>query len=401
FSPQGDESSKRWKGLPGRDLLDPPYKIHNVQGPLSQKTINTDLKHHNGLTQFDTHNLYGSMMSVASRDAMQARRPDKRPLVITRATFAGAGSHVSHWLGDNNSDWPHYLWTIRGMLQFASIFQVSMVGSDVCGFGSNTTEELCARWAMLGAFQPFYRNHNAEGNIPQEFYNWKSVTKAAKKAIDIRYRLLDYFYTALMQQSKDGTPAVSPMLYLYPNDPKTFDLDLQYFYGPSLLVAPVTEEGARSVDVYLPDDVFYDFYTHEPFTTGGKTIKKSNQGLTDIPLFLRGGVIVPMRIKSAMTTTDLRKQDFELVIPVGKDGKAEGWLYLDDGESLHPTQSSWIHLKYASGTVRATGQFGYRSDLKIRKVTVMEGSHQGGSAHSSSRSRSANQPLSGEFSIRV
>ncbi|KAF8267580.1 alpha-glucosidase [Lactarius quietus] len=351
----------------GEDLLNPPYAIDNAAGSLSNRTASSDSVHANGLVEYDTHNLYGTMVSVATHDAMLARRPGLRTFVITRSTFVGAGHKVGKWLGDNLSTWDHYRISIAGMLGMASIFQVPMVGSDICGFGHSTSVLLCARWAMLGAFYPFMRNHNSETSIPQEFYRWPLVTQAARNALDIRYRLLDYFYTAFHQASVDGSPVLNPLWFKYPQDTSTYGIDLQFFFGDSILVSPVTDENATSVSIYLPQDRFYDFATYAPVEGTGQYVTLENISFTEIPLYIRGGAVLPLRAAGAMTTTELRAQDFQFVVAPGTDGTATGALYVDDGVSITQNKTTCAEMKYAKGRLSVSGSF----DIDVDVASVL------------------------------
>ncbi|KAJ6469014.1 alpha-glucosidase [Mycena vitilis] len=362
---------RRWSR---RDnLLVPQYSINNAApgGNLSSKTAYTDTVHANNLTEYNTHNLYGTMMSVATHNAMAARRPGQRTLVITRSTFAGAGKHVGKWLGDNFSTWDHYRRSIAGMLGMATVYQVPMVGADICGYAENTTDLLCARWAMLGAFYPFMRNHNADTSISQEFYRWPVTTEAAKNVLDIRYRLLDYFYTAFHEANLQGSPVVSPMWFKYPKDAATYPIDLQWFFGDSILVSPVTQENSTSVSIYLPKDIFYDFLTLAPIHGTGSQVQLTNISFTEIPVYIKGGAVLPLRANSTMTTSELRETDFEFVVAPATDGTASGQLYIDDGVSVTPSSATEVSMKFELGTLAVTGSFGFQTGVKTARVRFL------------------------------
>jgi alpha-glucosidase len=240
----------------------------------------------------------------------------------------------------------------------------------VCGFIDNTTETLCARWAILGAFSPFYRNHNDIASIPQEFYRWPNVARAAKAAIEIRYKLLDYLYTAFHKNHVDGTPVVQPLFFSYPQDSNTFGIEHQFFFGDAVMVCPVLEEG-NEVEIYLADDIYYELVKRRAVYGPGEKMWVRQVEIDEIPLLIRGGKIIPMRVESAMTTTELRKKDFEIVVAPGIDGTASGTLYVDDGVSLE--QDSTLEASYLfDGTklsVSSTGH--YNTGVQYAKIAIL------------------------------
>ena len=213
--------------------------------------------------------------------------------------------------------------------------------------------------------------HNELGNINQEFYLWPTVTKAAQNAIDMRYRLLDYFYTAFHQQHIEGTPVVSPLWFKYPSDPNTFPIDLQFLFGDSILVSPVTQENATSVTIYLPNDIFYDFLTFQPVHGAGSNITLDNVNFTSIPVHIRGGVVLPLRIEGAMTTKALRSNDFELIVAPGLDGTATGSLYVDDGVSISPASSTTVTMNFSDAKLTVNGTFDYATGVKVAQVRFL------------------------------
>ncbi|KAI9167892.1 glycoside hydrolase family [Paramyrothecium foliicola] len=358
------------KGLPNRDLFQPKYRINNFRGDLSAGTIWTNITNHDGTSQYDTHQMYGLSMAKATYRSMVARRPNERPFVLTRSTFLTSGRYAAHWFGDTASTWDDYRLLIGQTLGFTTVHNMPMVGSDVCGFNWPAQELMCARWATLSSFLPFMRNHADISAPVQEFYQWESVTKAAQKGLNARYRLLDYFYTALYRSSSTGSPSINPLFFLYPEDENTWGIDLQFLFGDSILVCPVTDDESQTVTFYLPDDIFYDFWTHEQVVGQAAPMTLTDISWSDIPVYIRGGTIIPERSEVANTTDTLREKDFTLIVAPGKDGKAQGSLYLDDGASIEGSSSD-IQFSWDGSTLGAKGAFGYTSNLSVATIVVL------------------------------
>lgn len=79
-----------------------------------------------------------------------------------------------------------------------------------------------------------------------------------------------------------------------------------------------------------------------------------------------------MRVRSANTTTEVRKENFEVIIAPTANGTASGSLYLDDGDSLVQAMTSDIHFTYsANGVFSMTGSFNYDPGVVIESITVL------------------------------
>lgn len=102
-----------------RNVNYPPYAINNVQGDLAVHAVSPNATHSDGTQEYDVHNLFGYQILNATYQALLAAIPEKRPFIIGRSTFAGAGKWAGHWGGDNTSLFAYMFFSIPQALNFA------------------------------------------------------------------------------------------------------------------------------------------------------------------------------------------------------------------------------------------------------------------------------------------
>lgn len=279
-----------------------------------------------GAKHLEAHNLYGMLMGRASREALEKARPDKRPFNITRAAHAGAQRYASTWTGDNASTWDQLRLSISMCLN-SGLAGMSFNGPDVGGFYGNCEPELYARWMQLGAMLPFFRVHTSVNTSPQEPWAFgQPYEDIARKAIEMRYRLLPYFYSTFAQCAQHGWPILRPLFLLDPSDPELRKVEDAFLVGESLLVAPVLNKGQTEREFYLPHGRWYDYYTGKAYA-GGKKVQLAAP-LDHLPILVPAGHVIPL-YPLQQYTGQTAISELQLKI---YHGDGEITLYEDEGE---------------------------------------------------------------------
>ncbi|XP_051905568.1 lysosomal alpha-glucosidase isoform X2 [Hippocampus zosterae] len=334
------------EGCPDTELESPPYTPRVVGGRLSAFTLCMSAQQ-NVSTHYNLHNMYGLTEAFATNRALVKAR-GKRPFVLSRSSFPSIGRYSGLWTGDVRSNWEQLGYSIPSVLKF-SLFGVPLVGADICGFGGDTTEELCVRWMQLGAFYPFMRNHNDRPYAPQEPFVFGQKAQAAmRSALNLRYSLLPFLYTLFHHAHTSGDTVARPLFMEFPTDPQCQIIDRQFLWGSSLLISPVLKEGAVEVAAYLPPGIWYNLHSGQPSYSTGEYLLLSAP-LDTINVHLREGHIVPQQ-EPALTTTVSRTNPFLLTVALSAEGSARGDLFWDDGDSIGSFENgSYCYVTFTAG----------------------------------------------------
>lgn len=207
------------------------------------------------------HNAYGSLMVQATREGLLRLQPHHRPLVISRAGYAGIQRHALLWTGDNLSTWEHFF-TSMAQLQNLGLSGVGWVGVDVGGFYFHSNGELLTRWTEFGIFQPFCRNHSEKQTRHQEPWVFgEPYETICRTMLQLRQRLIPYLYTLFEECHRTGAPLLRPLFWAYPEDAATYTLEDEFLCGDALLVAPITRPGAEYRHVYIPQGEWFHYWS--------------------------------------------------------------------------------------------------------------------------------------------
>ncbi|XP_038011667.1 maltase-glucoamylase, intestinal-like [Motacilla alba alba] len=362
-------------GCADTEINNPPYTPSISDRSLAEKTLCPDSKTYLG-DHYNTHSLFGWSQTEPTFNAVQ-QATGKRAFVLSRSTFVGSGKYGAHWLGDNFSQWKDLRRSVVGILEF-NLFGIPYIGADICGFNYNTTYELCLRWMQLGSFYPFSRNHNAEGNMEQDPAVFgDAFAKISRATLRIRYSLLPYLYTLFYESHVHGGTVVRSLMHEFTSDQETHGIDTAFLWGSAFMIAPVLEEGARSVTVYFPEAQWFDYYTGLKVPSAWKkSYVTVSAPLNKIPLYIRGGYILPQQAP-ATTTTESRLNPFGLIIALDEQGQASGSLFWDDGDSIDTIENeNYFLAKYtfSKGSLKTEiVKDGYRGAdaLKYNKITIL------------------------------
>ncbi len=291
--------------------------------------------------------LQSLLMSRASQSAQLQHRPDKRPFLLSRSGCPGIQRYAQTWSGDNVTSWKTLRYNIPMGLGL-SLSGAPNTGHDVGGFaGPRPSEELFVRWVQNGIFHPRFTIHswNEDGSV-NEPWMYPRAIPLIRAAIEFRYRLMPYLYTLFFEAARTGEPMIRPLVYHFWDDPACRTESFDFMLGPSLLVASVLEEGARTRRVYLPrGDMWCNYYTGE-WHTGGQTIT-AQAPLERIPLFVRAGGVIPMGkvMRHVGEEPDDLRQAY--VFPHPETGTGSFSLIEDDGLSLEYQEGAYTEMQLA------------------------------------------------------
>ena len=282
--------------------------------------IPEDTHFFNGKTGKEMHNVYSSLYASLVYDFMKERRSEP-PICLIRSGWTGLHRYPICWAGDPQVTWEAMREVLRGGLSLA-LTGVAFWSHDIGGTAPVVPDaRLYVRWMQFGMFTSHTRCH---GTYPKEPWHFGALAEETFRKFDrLRYSLIPYIYSCAWECMEMDLPFIKPLVLEYQDDPIAQEIDDEYIFGNSFLVAPVfSAEDSRHL--YLPEGKWIDYWTKEPYA-GGRVYRYAAP-LAVLPLFVKSGAIIPMQ-EEVQYIED--KPLEKLLLDIYPDGRS-AFTYRDD-----------------------------------------------------------------------
>ncbi|HYT40653.1 MAG TPA: TIM-barrel domain-containing protein [Acidimicrobiia bacterium] len=254
---------------------------------------------------------------------------DSRGFVWSAVGWAGSQRYAVHWSGDQHGSWEYIRWQIPTYAG-ATLSGLAHTAGDVDGIHSGSPETY-TRDLQWKSFLPVAMTMSGWADVDkQPWRHGEPYTAINRRYIQLRERLLPYFYTYSAGAHRHGLGMVRPLALEYPDDPATLGDEARYQFlaGDAFLVAPVYTDAAVRDGIYLPVGTWTDYWSGERHA-GPVRLRDHPAPLDRLPLFVKGGSIVPMWPEGTLSwaTRDTGRLDLD----VYPEGVSDFTLYEDDG----------------------------------------------------------------------
>ncbi|MFJ2627075.1 TIM-barrel domain-containing protein [Streptomyces sp. NPDC087532] len=270
---------------------------------------------------------------------------DARGFVWLPVSWAGAQRCGVLWSGDQSLSWDYIRWqipTYAGATLSGIAYNTGDVGSIYRHDAKMYTRDL--QWK---AFLPAIMTMDGwasdlttkKPHDQQPWLDGEPYTSINRKYLQLKERLLPYMYTLSKDATRTGVGAVRPLSLEYPDDPAALGPNAKYEFlaGPDFLVAPVYSDTDVRDGIYLPKGTWTDYWTGRTYR-GPTTVNGYKAPLDTLPLFVKGGSIVPMWPKGTLSwqSRDRNRLDYDIY----PQGTTQYTLYEDDGVTRKFTEGA-------------------------------------------------------------
>lgn len=307
-----------------------------------------------------------------------SKKDGKRGISFSRWGGWGDQKHPICFSGDTRAAWDILDYEVKFTIS-SSNAGCFYWGHDTGGFFGERNWEMYVRWTQFTAFSACLRVHSQrDESLDRRPWLWgKTAEKAMKIVYHMRAQLIPYIYSSAYEGYEEGLPLIKGMYIEFPNDENAYKFQNQYMFGDAFIVSPITEPGKGDnkiavKKVWIKGGTYYNIFNNKKYEDG--SIAKIECDINTFPLFVKGGMPIPMQPYSRRMTSEILNT---LIIRIYPGEKGEFILYEDDGISEEYKQGKFLKTKISYKNIQNEISIkidpygkGYRGMLQLRSYII-------------------------------